>query len=137
MNIEKRCLGLFRAFMAMSLVLASGCAATTVASRAPRKDMTVLNAGTGRSQVVSELGAPILSRDKDGEKIDTFAFDPGISGGAKFSRAAFHVTADVFTIFLWEIVGWPAEKAAASAKKTKVDVTYDKDENVKYATYLR
>lgn len=137
MNIDNRRTGLARAFVAMVLIFANGCAATTVAGRAPKKDMSVLNPGTGRSQVVSELGTPILSRDKEGEKIDTFSFDPGISGGAKFGRATFHVVADLFTIFLWELIGWPSEKAAASGKHTKLDVTYDKDENVKYATYLK
>lgn len=137
MTIENRRTGLARVIVALAVILANGCAATTVAGRAPKKDLSVLNPGTGRSQVVSELGTPILSRDKEGEKIDTFAFDPGMSGGAKFSRAAFHVAADLFTLFLWELVGWPSEKAAASGKMTKLDVTYDDDENVKYATYLK
>lgn len=137
MNTDSRRLGFTRAVAALALIFANGCAATTVAGRAPLKDVSVLSPGTGRSQVVSELGAPILSNDKAGEKVDTFSFDPGLSGGAKFGRAALHVTADLFTIFLWEIVAWPSEKAAANGKKTKVDVTYDKDDNVKYATYLK
>jgi len=86
---------------------------------------------------VSELGPPVLSRDKNGEKIDTFAFDPGLHGGIKFIRALLHVVGDISTVFLWEFIGWPAEKAAEAGRKTKVDVTYDKDENVRDATYLK
>lgn len=69
---------------------------------------------------------------------DTFAFDPGLTGAMKFGRAAFHVGADLFTLFLWEIVAWPTETAwATGKKKMKVDVVYDKQENVKVATFLK
>ena len=83
-----------------------------------------------RGLVLIELGAPVYSKDINGEKVDTFAYDKGVSGGEKFGRGFFHIAADIFTIFLWEIVAWPAEKIAAGPN-TKVEVSYDKDENVK------
>ena len=127
----------------MSLVLcavfmANGCAATKVAGRAPKKDMSILDPGTSRSQVVASLGTPILSREKSGTLTDTFAFDPGIAGGVKFARVVVHVFADLCTLFLWELVAWPAESAAASGgNKSKVDVIYDQNETVKYSTFLK
>ncbi len=121
-----------------AVFLVNGCAAVKVSSRAPKKDLSVLDPGTSRSQVVATLGKPILSSDKSGTTVDTFAFDPGLSGGKKFSRALFHVAADLFTLFLWELVAWPAESAAAAGgNKSKVDVTYNKDDTVKYATFLK
>jgi len=80
--------------------------------------------------VLTELGAPTYTKEVGGEKLDTFAFDKGVSSGEKFGRGFLHVAADVFTLFLWEIVAWPAEKIAAGTN-TKMDVSYDKDENVK------
>lgn len=80
--------------------------------------------------VLIELGTPAYTKEVNGEKLDTFAYDKGVSGGEKFGRGFLHLAVDVVTIFLWEIVAWPAEKLAAGPN-TKVEVTYDKDENVK------
>lgn len=126
-------------FISMGLVISilSGCATSTVLGRPKEKNLMVLNPGTSRGTVLSELGAPAYSKDlSNGEKFDTFAFDKGVSGGYKFGRGFFHIAADLFTIFLWEIVGWPAEKIAAG-NNTTVEVSYDKDEKVKTVNYVK
>ncbi|MCX5794031.1 MAG: hypothetical protein NTY77_00865 [Elusimicrobia bacterium] len=127
-----------RSFLSIVLVasILSGCAATTVLGRPSAKDMNVLNPGTSRGVVVSELGKPIYTKDIDGEKLDTFTFDKGVSGGFMWSRAFFHVVADLFTIFLWEFVAWPSERVAAR-RRTTVEVGYDKDEKVQTANYIK
>ena len=107
-----------------------GCAATKVSHRPPKKDLYVLEPGTPRGRVVTELGTPSNTTQANGEKVDSFAFDPGVSGGYKFGRAFFHVGADVVTLFLWELIGWPSEIAASNSKK-RLDVTYDIDDKVK------
>lgn len=86
--------------------------------------------GMSRALVMIELGAPAYTKEVEGEKLDTFAYDKGVSGGEKFGRGFFHIAADLVTLFLWEIVAWPAEKIAAGPN-TKVEVSYDKAENVK------
>ncbi len=117
--------------------MASGCAATAVMNRPSRRDLSIVRPGASRNSVMSELGTPSYTKDLDtGEKIDTFTFDKGVSGGWKFSRAFFHVGADVVTLFLWEIVGWPAEKIA-SGNNTTIEVAYDASERVKTAQYIK
>lgn len=137
-SVNKSFAGRLRVFVVMMLVVSivSGCATSTVLSRPPAKDMNVLNPGTSRGTVLSELGAPSYSKDANGEKLDTFAFDSGVSGGYKFGRGFFHIVADVFTLFLWEIVAWPGEKIAAGPNTT-VEVGYDKDEKVKTVNYIK
>jgi hypothetical protein len=98
--------------------------------------MSVLNPGTPRGRVLAEFGAPVSTTEKNGGKVDTFTFDPGVSGLAKFGRGFFHVAADVFTLFLWELVAWPAEMVAADSR-TKVDVSYDTDDQVKTVVHYK
>jgi len=127
-----------RAVVSITLIVSimSGCATSTVLGRPPAKNLNVLNPGTARGTVLSELGAPSYTKEKDGEKFDTFAFDKGVSGGYKFGRGFFHIAADIVTIFLWEIVAWPGEKIAAG-NNTTVEVGYDKDEKVKTVNYIK
>lgn len=128
----------FKSLMAIVLCasITSGCATSTVLGRPSAKNLMVLNTGTSRGTVLSELGPPSYTKDLNGEKLDTFSFDKGVSGGYKFGRGFFHIVADLFTIFLWELVGWPAEKIAAGPN-TMVEVGYDKDEKVKTVNYLK
>jgi len=114
----------------------SGCATSAVLSRPPAKNLGVLDQGTSRSMVLTELGAPSYTKDMNGEKQDTFSFDKGLSGGAKFGRGFFHLAADVFTLFLWEVIAWPAEKVAGGPN-TIVEVGYNKDEKVQTVNYLK
>jgi len=116
--------------LVLVLAVTSGCATSTILGRPKPKNAESLKVGMSRALVLIELGAPAYTKDVDGEKLDTFAYDKGVSGGEKFGRGFFHIAADIFTIFLWEIVAWPAEKIAAGPN-TKVEISYDKDENVK------
>jgi hypothetical protein len=116
--------------------LTSGCATTIVLQRPPKRKLDILTVGTARGAVVSEFGEPAYSHDVGGEKMDTYSFDEGISGGSKFVRGFFHIVADLCTIFLWELIAWPAEQTAAK-KNTTVEVTYDKDEKIKTVHFVK
>ncbi len=124
-----------RALLLVVWVL-SGCSASTVLSRPPKKNLSILTAGASRGMLVSEFGQPAYSKEAGGTKIDTFAFDKGVSGGYKFGRAFLHIAADIVTLALWEIVAWPGEKLAAG-NNTQVEVSYDPDEKVKTVNYLK
>lgn len=127
----------FKSAVSLIVILAmtSGCATSTILGRPKAKKMEALTVGTSRGMVLTELGAPTYTREIDGEKQDTFSFDKGVGGGEKFGRGFLHIAADIFTLFLWEIVAWPAEKIAAGPN-TKVDVMYDKNEQIKTVKYL-
>ena len=122
--------------LVLCLSVTSGCATVTLSHRPGERSLSVLNPGTPRGRVIAELGAPVSTTEKNGEKLDSFTFDPGVSGGAKFGREFFHIAADFFTLFLWELVAWPAE-TVASDQRTKVDVGYNADDQVKTATYYK
>ena len=122
--------------IALCLGVTAGCATSTLSHRPGVRELDVLDPGTPRGRVLAEFGAPANTTEKNGEKLDSFTFDPGVSGLAKFGRGFFHIAADVFTLFLWELVAWPAEVVAAD-HRTKVDVGYDTDDRVKTAKFYK
>jgi hypothetical protein len=114
----------------MLLVATSGCSVVMAAKQPDAKDLSVLNEGTPRSAVVSELGPPVWSGEREGAKVEVFSFVDGYHKGTKAARAFFHAAADVFTFGLWEVVGTPAE-AIFSGSKMRIEVVYDAQERVK------
>ena len=113
----------------------SGCAVYMAANQPGKKDLGALTVGMPRQSVIADLGAPVFTEEKDGEKSDIFRFKQGYSGGTKAVRAAAHGVADVFTLGLWEVVGTPAE-AVMSGKDMAIKVTYDKEEKLKEVIYM-
>ena len=117
------------------LLVNSGCSVVMATKQPHKKDLSVLDEGTPRNKVVAELGAPILTEEKDGNIVDTFAFVQGYSRGTRTGRAIFHGIADVFTLGLWEVVGTPIE-SIASGTDMKVEVVYDENDLVMSVTHL-
>jgi hypothetical protein len=100
------------------------------ANQPDKKDVSVFNAGTPRTHVIAEAGAPRHTKENaDGTLTDTFVFVQGYSSGSKAGRALFHGAADVLTLGLWEVIGTPVE-AVADGTEVKVQVEYDANEKV-------
>ena len=118
--------------MAPMVFSTAGCAVVLAAKQPDAKDLSVLNTGTPRTHVIAELGPPVWSGEKDGRRVDIFAFTQGYSKGSKAARAFAHGVADVFTLGLWEVVGTPIE-SVATGTQMKVEVTYDEKDMVKTA----
>ncbi|MFH1442040.1 MAG: hypothetical protein ABIH18_08395 [Candidatus Omnitrophota bacterium] len=107
-----------------------------MAARQPDyKNLNVLSKGVPRCRVVAELGAPILTEEKAGKKVDVFAFKQGYGKGNKTARALFHAAADIWTLGLWEIIGTPAE-LIANGKKMQVEVIYNANDEVEQVSYI-
>jgi hypothetical protein len=102
-----------------------GCAAYKATQQPDKKNLTVLTPGTPRSHVIAELGAPLWSEERDGNRVDLFAFRQGYRKSTKAGRALVHGAADVVTGGLWEVVGIPAE-SLADGRDVKIEVTYDR-----------
>ncbi len=119
----------------IGLISLSGCSVFMAAKQPNYKDLTVLEPGNRRADVVAELGAPILTETEEGKKKDIFAFTQGYSKGNKAARATFHGIADVFSLGLWEVVGTPTE-AVANGREMKVEVFYDAEDKVEKAEIL-
>jgi hypothetical protein len=111
-----------------------GCAVVKATNQPDKKNLSVFSAGTPRSYVIAEVGSPTFTEEKDGQRIDIFAFTQGYSKGAKVGRAFFHGAADLVTLGMWEVVGTPFE-AAVNGTDMKIQVTYS-DDRVKEVTYL-
>lgn len=108
-----------------------------MASRQPDgKNMSVLNQGTPRGLVINEFGPPTSSEKKDGDRVDMYSFKQGYSTTVKVFRVMWHIAADVFTLFLWELLGMPIEMVASGAN-TSAQVTYDEKDNVKSSTVFQ
>ena len=114
----------------------NGCSVFMAAKQPGYKNLSVLTVGNRRADVVAELGAPVLSEEKDGKKKDVIVFRQGYSKGNKTSRALFHGVADIFSLGLWEIIGTPTE-IIADGRDVRVEVFYDANENVEKVNYLQ
>jgi hypothetical protein len=117
-------------FLVLIAITLTGCSVVMATQQPSRKDLSVLTTGVDRPRVISELGPPISSGEKDGSKTDIHSFKQGYSQGAKVGWTLFHGVADVFTLGLWEVVGTPVE-AVATGTDMRVQVFYDKDDRVK------
>lgn len=114
----------------------SGCAVVMALKQPNKKNVQVLNAGISRENVVTYLGAPITSENKDGKRVEIYQFVQGYTGAARAGRALGHLVLDVFSLFIWEVIGTPTELVLNGEKKT-VKVTYDKDDRVEDVIYLK
>lgn len=122
-------------FAVTVLSVNTGCSVYMAAKQPRERDLSVLSPGTPRGYVIAELGAPVWSGEKVGEKVDVFTFTQGYSTGARSARALFHGISDVFTLGLWEVISTPVE-GAFSGTEMKFEVTYNKDDQVKTAKNL-
>ncbi len=123
-------------FVTLLLAPTLGCSVFMAAKQPDAKDLSVLEQGTPRAHVITELGAPAWSEETNGGKTDLFKFKQGYSKGAKVGRAFFHGAADVLTFGLWEVVGTPAE-SYFSGTDMGVKVTYDQNDRVKTSRILK
>ena len=118
------------------IFLVSGCSVVMALRHPDKKNLQVLSAGVSRDNVITYLGAPISSETKSGERIEIFQFKQGYSKSVKTSRALFYGVADLFTLFIWELIGMPAE-AIMNGHEMSVKVTYDVNDMVKDVIYLK
>jgi outer membrane protein assembly factor BamE (lipoprotein component of BamABCDE complex) len=124
-----------RIMIPLFCIVLSGCSVVMATRQPTYKNLNVLNKGTPRAKVVTELGAPLVAEIRDGKKVDIFSFKQGYSMGNKTSRALFHAAADVWTLGLWEVFGTPAEMIA-NGKVMKMEVYYDTNDTVEKVVTL-
>lgn len=117
-------------FMFPLLLLMTGCSAYMAMQQPERKNLSVLEPGTPRITVITAMGVPETTHIEQGERTDVFQFKEGYAREIKLLRAAFHITADAFTIGLWEPFGILFEKWATS-RDIRIRVRYDAQDRVK------
>ena len=112
----------------IALLTLSSCSIFLEASRPDYKDTSVITNGMARSVVIEDLGPPIDSyRDAKGRTVDVYRLDPnGQRMPLKAGITLFHVAADVFTLGLWEFIGYPLEAGTQHDLTTYV-ITYQNE----------
>lgn len=121
----------------LCLVL-TGCSVVQATSGPESKDFSVLDRGTERYIVLSELGKPITTEtDENGNKYDIFNFMQGQHGAVKAGKAVAYGTVAVLTFGLSEIITSPLEGAAGKGAKIKMRVLYDTDDTLKQVNILQ
>jgi hypothetical protein len=111
------------------LTILPGCSAVTAATQPGKKNLDLLRVGVSRSELVAEFGPPTHSDVKDGKKAEIFMFTQGYSVATRAGRAVFHAAADVFTVYLWELVATPIE-IWLSGDKMAFQVMYDAEDKI-------
>lgn len=114
----------------------SGCSSIMALKQPSKKNLQVLAAGTSRDNVITYLGPPVTTDSSAGQRVEIYQFTQGYSGGVKAARAAWHITADLLTLFIWELIGMPAE-LIANGEKMSVKITYDQDDRIQDFVYLQ
>ena len=107
----------------------TGCSAVMAAKQPPKKDLSVFAQGMPRSVILAEVGAPVSSEVRAGNRVDVYSFKQGYSTANRVSRTVFHGLADVATLGLWEVIGTPTE-AAFGGKQAAFEITYDSHDRV-------
>jgi hypothetical protein len=116
--------------VAVIAVALSGCSIYKAATQPGPADLTGLNVGFPRSQLISSLGAPKFSdSDAQGRKQDTFEFASGMNQASKI-RILPYLAADVFTAGLAELILWPVELTVMDQAMCVATVTYDNAQRV-------
>ena len=92
----------------------SGCSVFMAANRSSyRGDVNVIKEGVSRPEIIAELGEPdAFSKTESGGFDDRYTLDPQAHHTwVKVGTVLLHAGADIFTLFLWELIGTPYELA--------------------------
>ncbi|HUQ10750.1 MAG TPA: hypothetical protein VM146_10585 [Steroidobacteraceae bacterium] len=125
-------------WVSIALVALSGCSISKAVHQPKAKDLSVLDVGTARDNVLVELGQPVVSeKDANGNQTDFFKFIQGQHGAAKAGKGILYGALAVTTLGLSEIVTNPVEGTAGAGKEMQVKVTYDLNSKVEHVEVLK
>jgi hypothetical protein len=110
--------------------LLTNCSIYKAATAPPPVPLERVHAGAPRSQVMSVLGGPKTSEVSNEERIDVYEFIDGNTGASKL-RIVPYIAADLFTLFLAELVLWPLELAVLQGSEGRAIVTYGPEDVAK------
>lgn len=114
----------------MLVMSLSGCSVMMAAKQPTYRKVEIVKEGASRSHLIAEFGYPRNTETTpEGNKSDLFVFKQGYGKGNKILRVLFHAAADFFTLFIWELVGSPAE-AMYDGYEVKFNAVYDENDRV-------
>jgi hypothetical protein len=124
------------ALMAVTAIAAIGCSPVLAAKQPGRKDVGLLASGIPRNLIVAELGAPVSSERRGGQRVEVYSFVQGYRKGVRVARTIAHAAGDVATLGLWEVAGTPTE-ATLNGHRIAYEVTFDDTDRVERVVPLK
>jgi len=132
-----RVLSLFVSILLLVSMI-QGCSVVKATSGPASKDLSVLERGTDRYEVIAELGQPIMTEnDENGHKVDLFKFMQGQHGAAKAGKGVLYGVMAVGTLGLSEVVTSPLEGAVGRGAEMQVKVVYNDQNRVDNVNVLK
>jgi hypothetical protein len=110
-------------------LLIGGCSIYEAAHAPEPVEYKLLKVGMPRDKVISLLGYPKMTEQRENRKTDSFEFVDGYNTASK-SRIILYLAGDIFTAGLAEIIFWPLEANALDGQQCRGAVTYSPDEQV-------
>jgi len=110
-------------------LLLCGCAQFKAMDQPKPFKPTTTVVGTKRVNVAGELGSPLNSEEQNGHLVDTYKYVDGggkNNAGSKICRVVLYTAGDLFTLFLDQIITWPAETYGFAGTPHIVTVVYEK-----------
>lgn len=110
-------------------LLVCGCAQFKAMDQPKPFKPTATVVGAKRVNVAGELGNPINSEESNGHLVDNYKYVDGggkNSAGSKICRVVLYTAGDLFTLFLDQIITWPAETYGFAGTPHLVTVEYEK-----------
>ena len=124
------------ALVGLAMISAAGCSPVLASKQPSRRDVDLLSPGVPRNLVLAELGQPVATETRDGQRVEVFSFVQGYRKGVKVARTIGHGAADVMTLGLWEVVGTPTE-TTLNGHRVAYEVTYDANDRFDRVVLLK
>ena len=115
-------------FLVMAVVMA-GCSVERAIHAPDKKNLNVFQPGSARLQLIAEVGTPVSTEYRNGQRVDVFVFKQGKSKGWNYLRAAGYGAALIMTAGISEVVAYPVE-AQTEYPEIVAQVTYDANDTV-------
>lgn len=112
------------------LLLTPGCSIYKAATAPSSVDTSSLQPGMPRSHVMSVLGYPRSTEVVNGERTEMYEYVNGSDGASKV-RILLYAAGDLLTIFLAELIFWPAELALGQGTDERAVAIYAQDDKVR------
>lgn len=122
-------LGFISTLICTGSLLVCSCAQFRAMDQPKPFKPTATTVGAKRVNISGELGAPLNSEENKGQLVDTYKYVDGgskNSGGAKVGRIVLYTAGDLFTLFLDQLITWPAEIYGFAGTTHIVTVEYEK-----------
>ena len=70
------------------LVIAAGCSVEKAMQAPDKKNLNIFQAGTARLHLIAEVGTPVTTEYRNGQRVDIFVFNQGMHKELNYLRAA-------------------------------------------------